>query len=214
VSGDGRDRLQKPLQAVGHGDGDSGTIALPMTGRRHGFRLSVIVAVRDDEDTVCGDVRALACHLRERGLDFEILAVSDGSHDTSLTLLRFLSAEIPELSVLGIARSGRAFRRATAHALGDAVLLWEADRGNRIPHAVLGWVLSRLSRRAAVVVRGRFVLASRSRALPLLLDTTGRGDEYEARFERNAAGLGLEVEIVGNRARRSPWSPVRRILSV
>ena len=32
-------------------------------------RLSVIVAVRDDEDSVGRDVRALAGHLRKRGAD-------------------------------------------------------------------------------------------------------------------------------------------------
>jgi hypothetical protein len=187
-----------------------------MTGRKHGLRLSVIVAVRDDEDSVGRDVRNLARHLRERGLAFEILAISDGTYDTSLTLLRFLGAEIPELSVLGIARSGRAFRRGIAHAQGDAVLLWEADRQTSLPHAILGWALSRLPRKDAVVVRGRFLLASRLRALPVLLAVTGRGDDYEALFERKAAALGLEVESVGRRPvrRRSLLAPVLRILSV
>jgi len=187
-----------------------------MAGKTHTVGLSVIVAVRDDEDSVGRDVRGLAHHLRERGLAFEILAIGDGSYDTSLTLLRFLCAEVPELSVLGIARGGRAFRRATAHARGDAVLLWEADRGSAVPHAILGWVLSRLSRRAAVVVRGRFVLAHRMRSLPVLLETTGHGNEYEARFERRAASLGLEVESVGRRParRRGLLAPVLRILSV
>ena len=178
--------------------------------------LSVIVAVRDDEDSVGRDVRALARHLRERGLLFEILAVGDGSFDTSLTLLRFLQKEIPELQVLGIARGGRAFRRATAHAQGDAVLLWDADRGSAVPHAILGWALSRLARRDAVVVRGRFLLAHRRRCLPVLLATIGHGDDYEAHFERRASGLGLDVEMVGRRSRRRRGllAPVLRILSV
>lgn len=179
-------------------------------------RLSVAVAVRDDEDSVARDVRSLALHLRQRGLAFEILAIGDGSYDTSLTLLRLLSAELPELVVLGLARPGRAFRRATAHAQGETILLWEAGRSRPLPHAVLGWALSRLARRAAVVVRGRFVLAHRMRALPVLLETTGRGDEYEARFERRADALGLELDIVGRRSIRARGllGPVRRILSV
>ena len=189
-----------------------------MRERRRGRvpRLSVIVAVRDDEDSVGRDVRALAGHLRKRGLTFEILAVGDGSYDTSLTLLRFLHTEIPELSVLGLARGGRAFRRATAHAQGDAVLLWDADRGTPVPHAILGWALSRLTRRDAVVVRGRFLLAHRRRCLPVLLGTAGHGDDYEARFERRAESLGLDLEIVGRRpARRlGLLAPVLRILSV
>jgi glycosyltransferase involved in cell wall biosynthesis len=188
-----------------------------MAGKNHATKLSVIVAVRDVEDSIGRDVRGLAAHLRERGVAFEILAVSDGSCDTSLTLLRFLCGEIPELSVLGLARSGRAFRRAVAHARGDAVLLWEADRGAAFPYAVLGWALSRLGKKSGVVVRGRFVLASRMPALPILLATSGRWDDYEARFERQAAELGLDLEIVGHRPRRRGrrlWAPVLRILSV
>lgn len=179
-------------------------------------RLSVVVAVRDDEDSVAGDVRNLALHLRERGLTFEILAMGDGSYDTSLTLLRLLEADVPELGVLGLARPGRAFRRGTAHAQGEAILLWEAARSSPLPHAVLGWALSRLARRAAVVVRGRFVLADRMRALPVLLEATGRGDAYEGHFERQAHLRGLELDIVGHRpmGRRGLLAPVRRILSV
>jgi len=190
---------------------------LLMAGNHHAIRLSVIVAVRDVEDSIGRDVRSLAAHLRARGIAFEILAASDGSCDTSLTLLRFLSAEIPELTVVGLARSGRAFRRAVAHAQGDAVLLWEADRGMTLPYAVLGWALSRLARRAAVIVRGRFVLANRMRTLPVLLETSGRWHDYEVRFERQAAALGLDMEIVGRRSRRRGrhlLAPVLRILSV
>jgi glycosyltransferase involved in cell wall biosynthesis len=190
---------------------------LLMAGKNHTLELSVIVAVRDVEDSIGRDVRTLAARLRERGIVFEILAVSDGSRDTSLTLLRFLGAEIPELSVIGLARSGRAFRRAVAHAQGDAVLLWEADRGAAFPYAVLGWALSRLARKAAVIVRGRFVLANRMRALPILLENSGRWDDYEARFERLAVRLGLDLEIVGQRPHRRRhhlWAPVLRILSV
>lgn len=188
-----------------------------MTVARQAPLLSVLVAVRDVEDTVAGEVRALAQHLRRRDLAFEILAASDGSYDTSLTLLQLLRAEVPELAITGRARPGQAFRRAVAQAAGTTVLLWEADRGAPVPHGVLGWALSRLDRSAAVVVRGRFLLAHRLRALPLLLEVTGRGDAYEARFERQAASLGLAVELVGQRARRRTrdlLAPLLRILSV
>jgi glycosyltransferase involved in cell wall biosynthesis len=176
--------------------------------------LSVVVAVRDAEDTVARDVRALALHLRRRGLCFEILAVSDGSRDTSVTMLRLLSNEVPELVILGSARPGRAFKHAVVHASGEVVLLWESDRGAPVPHAVLGWALGRLARRAAVVMRGRFLIAHRLRALPALLAVAGRGDDYEIRFERQAAGLGIDLDVVGQRQRRRTLlSPVLRILS-
>jgi len=188
-----------------------------MAGKNHAMRLSVIVAVRDVEDSIGRDVRTMAAHLRQRGQSFEILAASDGSRDTSLTLLRFLGAEIPELTVLGLTRSGRAFRRAVAHAQGEAVLLWEADLGLGFPNAVVGWAMAQLARKDAVVVRGRFILANRMRALPVLLDTCGRWNDYETRFERQAARHGLDLEIVGQRAHRRSRTllgPVLRILSV
>jgi hypothetical protein len=176
--------------------------------------LSVIVAVRDAEDSIAGDVRALAMHLRQLGWSFEILASSDGSFDTSVTLLRLLRGEVPELKILGAARPGQAFRRSIVQASGERVLLWESDRGAAVPHAMLGWALQRLDRSAAVVVRGCFVLAHRLRALPVLLAVTGRGDDYEIRFERRAARLNLDLELVGRRARRHRLlSPVLRILS-
>jgi hypothetical protein len=197
----------------------SGTLGIHMrTGQGQAVpQLTVIPVVRDVEDTIGRDVRDLARYLRARGLSFEVLAIGDGSYDTSLTLLRFLCTEIPELTVLGLARPGRAIRRAIAHAQGDAVLLWEADRGTGLPHAILGWAYSRLARRAAVVVRGRFILARRSPVLPILLSISGHGQDYEARFERRAAALGLDIEVAGRRGRPrrlNPLAPVLRILSV
>lgn len=190
-----------------------------MPGRTRGKfpKLSVIVAVRDVEDTVGRDVRCLVRNLRAHGLTFEIIAVNDGSCDTSLTLLRFLAAEIPELAVLGNAKTGRAFRRGAVHAQGELVLLWEPDQGMTFPHAVLGWAFSRLERKAAVIVRGRFILANRMKTLSVLLQTNGRKDEYETRFERCASGLGLALEIAGRRPQRSRghfFAPFLRILSV
>jgi hypothetical protein len=181
-------------------------------------RLSVIVAIGDVEDSIGRDVRSMARQLRARGIPFEILAASDGSCDTSMVVLQLLRTEIPELSLLGGTRPGRVFRRAVAHARGEAVLLFEARRGTALPYAILGWALSRLNRRAAVIVRSRFVLAHRLRALPVLLATVGRGSDYEARFERRASNLGLDLEIAGKSRRaglsRSLLSPMLRLLSV
>jgi glycosyltransferase involved in cell wall biosynthesis len=187
-----------------------------MLAQSHGKApsLSVIVAVRDAEDSIAGDVRALAMQLRQLGVSFEILASSDGSFDTSLTLLRFLRGEVPELNILGSARPGQAFRRAVVHALGESVLLWESDRGVPVPQDALASALARLDLSAAVVVRGCFVLAHRLRTLPVLLAVTGRGDDYEIRFERQAVKLNLALDLVGRRARRHRLlSPVLRILS-
>jgi hypothetical protein len=49
-----------------------------------------------------------------------------------------------------------------------------------------------------------------------LLEATGRGDDYEGHFERQAHARGLDLDIVGHRptGRRGLLAPIRRILSV
>jgi hypothetical protein len=184
--------------------------------RRHAPRISVILAVGDVEDTIGREVAELASELRRRQLSFQIIAVGDGCHDTSMNVLRLLGRQLPELMVLGSARPGHAFRRAMVEARGDSLLLWQIGRG-AVPYAIIGWVLLRLATWDAVVVRGRCIFAHRLRALPALLAACGRGDAYETGFERLASDKRLEVDIVGARARprrAGLLGPVLRILSV
>lgn len=156
-------------------------------------QLSVVVAVRDVEETVGRDVRRLALHLRAQGLSFEIVAVNDGSRDTSLALLRLVAAELPELRIVTGDASGRAFRRGFIEARGQALALWEAHRGP-FPLAAVAWALSRLAAgKHAVVLRGRCVIGDRLACASVVSRLTGRGDLLERSFERHAAGLDLAV---------------------
>lgn len=176
--------------------------------------LSVVIAVREGEETVGRDVRRIADHLRATGVSFEILAVNDGCCDNSLAVLRLVAAQLPELRLLSGDASGRAFRRAMIEARGELVALLDAGRGG-LPLANLGWALARLQGgTAAVVFRGRCILGRRLACLPAVVRAAGRGSNYEWSFERQAAGL--PIEVVGKRSLPGAafLAPVLRVLSV
>ena len=175
--------------------------------------ISVVLAVANAEDKVGHQIRRVAGHLRRLGLSFEILAVNDGSSDNSLSIATLLAASVPELRVLTRNVSGRAFLRGTSEARGGIVVLLEASR--TVSFAPLGWALSRLAAgREAVILRGRYIVARRLMALPVIVRASGPGLLFEPIFERRAQELGIDV--VGSR-RKEPMPfllrPVLRFLA-
>jgi glycosyltransferase involved in cell wall biosynthesis len=175
--------------------------------------LSVVISVREGEETIGRDVRRIADHLRGSGVAFEILAVNDGCRDNSLAVLQLLSTQVPQLRLCGGDASGKAFVRGTAEATGRLVALVEAGRGE-LPLSALTWAVSRLSRdKDGVVLRGRCIVGHRLTCLPAIVRAAGRGALFERTFERNARGLALE--IVGLRPRsRGLLAPMFRFLAV
>ena len=80
------------------------------------------------------------------------------------------------------------------------------DAGKPVSLAPLGWALSRLGAgRDAVVLRGRYVVARRLAALPVIVRASGPGLLFEAVFERRAQELGIDV--VGSRPAPPDASP-------
>jgi hypothetical protein len=175
--------------------------------------ISVVLAVGNAEDTVGHQIRCVAGHLRRLGLAFEILAVNDGSCDNSLSIVTLLAASVPELRVLSRNVHGRAFLRGTSEARGAAVVLLDASR--TVSFAPLGWALSRLAGgREAVILRGRYIVARRLMALPVIVRASGPGLLFEPIFERRAQELGIDV--VGSRPKQpTPFllRPVLRFLA-
>jgi hypothetical protein len=175
--------------------------------------IAVVLAVRNNEEMVGHLIRTVARHLRELGRTFEILAVNDGSSDNSLPVATLLAASVPELRVLPRNVAGRAFLRGTSEARAGVVVLLEAGRS--VSLAPLGWALSRLAAgREAVILRGRYIVARRLLALPVIVRASGPGLLFEHVFERRAQELGIDV--VGSRARRPmPFllRPVLRFLA-
>lgn len=172
--------------------------------------VSVVLAVRNVEDSIAGEVRRVVAHLRQFGRPFEVLAVNAGSWDTSFKVLRLLAQEIPELRLLEKDLTGRAFIRGAAESCGRTVVLVDGDY---VPTslAALGWTLSRLAAGTeAVVVRGRFIAARRLPALPAIARARGRGDAFERSFERE--GQDLAIEMVGTA--RKPAKAVGKAVSL
>jgi hypothetical protein len=161
--------------------------------------ISVVIAVGDHEDSIGHVVRSVATHLGRLGHSFEILVVNAGSSDNSLSIANILAGSMPELRVLGRESAGKPFLRGTSEARGEVVVLMDAGKPASL--APLGWALSRLAAgRDAVVLRGRYVVARRLAALPVIVRASGPGLLFEAVFERRAEELGIDV--VGSRPRR------------
>ncbi len=171
--------------------------------------ISVVVAVGNHEDSVGHFIRSVAAHLRRLARAFEIVAVNDGSSDNSLSIAAILGQSMPELRVLARDAGGRPFLRGASEARGAILVLVET--GKPISLAPLGWALSRLAAgRDAVVLRGRYVVARRLAALPVIVRASRPGLLFEAVFERRAQELGIDV--VGSRPRRPTPLLLRPVL--
>jgi hypothetical protein len=154
--------------------------------------ISVVLAVRNDEDRVGYQIRSVARHLRSLGQSFEIVAINDGSSDNSVSIATLLAASVPELRVVSRNAAGRAFLRGTAEARGRVVVLLEAQKS--VSFAPLGWALSRIAAgREAVILRGRYIVARRLMALPVIVRASGPGLFFEHVFERRAQELGIDL---------------------
>ena len=175
--------------------------------------ISVVIAFANHEDTIGHLIRRVASHLTGLGRSFEILAVNAGSNDNSISIASLLAASMPDLRVLPRARPGRAFLRGSSEARGEVVVLLDAAKEASL--APLGWALSRIAGgRDAVVLRGRYVVARRLAALPVIVRASGPGLLFEPVFERRAQELG--VDVIGSRPRRPmPFllRPVLRFLA-
>ena len=158
--------------------------------------ISVVVTVRDDEDRIGHQIRSIASHLRALVRTFEVVAVNDGSRDNSLSILELIAANHSWLRIARHNVAGRAFLRGAGEARGNTLILLEG--GKAVSLAPLGWALSRLAAgREAVILRGRYIVARRLLALPIIVRATGPSLLFERVFERRAQDLGIDV--VGSR---------------
>ena len=99
--------------------------------RKH--MVSVVTPIYGEEDNVEPLFAALLPVLRGLGRDFEIIAVNDGSHDSSLQRLRAASATIPELRVIDFRRNygqTAAIMAGIDYAAGEIIIPIDADLQN------------------------------------------------------------------------------------
>src|ERR1700683_4509287 len=96
--------------------------------------ISVVVPLYDEEGNVVELLARISAVLertvRERGDEYEIVAVDDGSRDLTLTALREAQAGQPRLVIVSLSRNFGHQIAATAGldtARGDAVILIDGD---------------------------------------------------------------------------------------
>lgn len=105
----------------------------PEAGGRRNLMISVITPVYGEADNIDPLLDALLPVLRGLVLDFEIIAVNDGSHDLSLERLRAASANIPELKVIDFRRNygqTAAIMAGIDYASGEIIITIDADLQN------------------------------------------------------------------------------------
>ena len=95
--------------------------------------ISVIVPVYVEEDSIEPLFAVLVPVLKGLGRNFEIIAVNDGSHDSSLQRLCTASASIPELRIIDFRRNygqTAAIMAGIDHASGNIIVTIDADLQN------------------------------------------------------------------------------------
>jgi glycosyltransferase involved in cell wall biosynthesis len=104
-----------------------------VTSGRRNQMVSVITPIYGEEDNIEPLFRALLPVLRGLGRDFEIIAVNDGSRDSSLQRLRAASTNIPELRVISFRRNygqTAAIMAGIDYASGEFIVTIDADLQN------------------------------------------------------------------------------------
>jgi glycosyltransferase involved in cell wall biosynthesis len=105
----------------------------PVTGGRRNQMVSVITPIYGEEGNIDPLFCALLPVLKALGRDFEIIAVNDGSHDSSLQRLRAASANIPQLRVIDFRRNygqTAAIMAGIDYASGGIIITIDADLQN------------------------------------------------------------------------------------
>src|SRR4051812_38240465 len=98
-----------------------------------GPRLSVLVPIYNEADSIAELCDQLFAVLRELSLEFEVVAVNDGSTDQSLERLREQSECHPELKIVNFRRNygqTAALMAAIDHSAGDIIVAIDADLQN------------------------------------------------------------------------------------
>ena len=113
------------------------------------LRLSVVVPVYNEEETLSEFHRRLAVVLDGLPYDAEIVYVDDGSRDTSLKIIHDLRRDDPRVSLIRLSRNFGKEAALTAgldYADGDALILIDADLQDPpevIPELIAPWAEGR-----------------------------------------------------------------------
>lgn len=106
--------------------------------------LSIVIPMRNEEGAITSTVEHLHVELRLQGVPHEIVAVDDGSSDSTWEIVQNLRDQIPTLRPVrntGEHGFGRAVICGIDHSEGDAVVIMMADESDDCRDVVRYWEL-------------------------------------------------------------------------
>lgn len=92
--------------------------------------LSVVIPAYNEQARLLPTLERVARYLTDQGLEYEIIAVDDGSRDQTLEIARRFAAQNPRVRVLSNRKNrgkGGAVRRGVAAARGRRILFTDSD---------------------------------------------------------------------------------------
>ena len=101
--------------------------------------LSIIIPMRDEAEAIASTVEHLHLELRLHGIEHEIVAVDDGSTDSTWAVISDLAGRIPTLRPVqntGAHGFGRAVVFGIDHSAGDGVVVMMADESDDVRDVV------------------------------------------------------------------------------
>lgn len=120
--------------------------------------LSVVIPCRNEEQAIVATVEHLHVELRLHDVEHEIVAVDDGSTDSTWAVLQELAGRVPTLRPVqnpGDHGFGRAIVYGLDHSQGDAVVIMMADESDDARDVVRYWEL--LNQGWDAVMGSRFI---------------------------------------------------------
>jgi dolichol-phosphate mannosyltransferase len=120
------------------------TPTLPESERQPLRLLSIVIPARDEEGCIASTIEHLFVELRLHNVPHEIVAVDDGSTDSTWEKLLALKQRVPTLNPVqneGPHGFGRAIIRGLDHMNGDAVVIMMADESDDCRDVVRYWQL-------------------------------------------------------------------------
>lgn len=99
--------------------------------------LSVVIPAYNEEKRIASTLKSIDEYLRRQNYDYEILVVSDGSKDGTVSLVKNLESEIKGLRLIDNKENhgkGYVVRHGLLEAKGDLRLFTDADNSTSIDH--------------------------------------------------------------------------------
>lgn len=96
----------------------------------HRLSISCVVPVCNEEDNIVDFIRQASAQLERLGNEYELILVDDGSHDTSVTQIKTLMPDFPNLKLIVLSRNFGKEQAITAGlraTQGDVAMIIDAD---------------------------------------------------------------------------------------